>query len=122
MELTLDSATQRYQIRAYTPGSLFLNTEELRTSVILTPQQLQVWAPEDWAGLEAGHLSALLDYKFQVLILGTGSTQHFPPAHWLVPFYEAQLGIEIMSTAAACRSFNLLAAEGRQVVAALLIR
>ena len=55
------------------------------------------------------------------MLLGTGSRLHFPPAAVLMPLIAAQIGYEVMDTGAACRTFNVLAGEGRRVVAALLL-
>jgi uncharacterized protein len=56
----------------------------------------------------------------EVVLLGTGARQQFLHPSRLAPIYRAGVGVEIMTTAAACRTFNILVAEERRVVAALL--
>lgn len=79
------------------------------------------WPPSDTAALTAAHFEAVAALKPEVVILGSGPSLRFPPAALLRKLYEARIGIETMDTAAACRTYNVLASEGRQVVAALLV-
>ena len=57
----------------------------------------------------------------EVVIFGSGSRIRFPPPAWLKPLIEKRLGLETMDTQAACRTYNILAGEGRNVIAALLL-
>ena len=66
------------------------------------------------------HLEALLALEPEVVLLGTGARQVFLPPRQLAPFYRKAVGVELMTTDAACRTFNVLAAEERRVVAGLL--
>ena len=63
----------------------------------------------------------LLDYEPEIVLLGTGDVQRFPHPRLLAPLGEAHVGIEAMDTSAACRTFNILVAEGRRVAAALTV-
>ena len=76
--------------------------------------------------LEAGDLEAvvneavkILPKPYELVILGTGNLQFFPDNQWLAPFIARGLPLEIMSTPAACRTYNIVASEGRTVLAAL---
>ncbi|MCX8017482.1 MAG: Mth938-like domain-containing protein [Rhodocyclaceae bacterium] len=91
-------------------------------SLLVQPDRLDpTWGPETFAALTSAHLASLLALPFVVLLLGTGRRQRFPAPPLLRPFYEAQRAIEIMDTAAACRTYNVLMSEGRAVAAALII-
>ena len=79
------------------------------------------WAPPDFTGLVPAHLDALLDRQPDLVLLGTGGRLIFPPAEVLVPLQQAGIGVEVMDTPAACRTFNILASEDREVVAALFM-
>jgi uncharacterized protein len=73
------------------------------------------------AALTAEHLAQLTAFPCDVLLLGTGRRQRFPAPALLRPLIESGRGYEIMDTAAACRTYNILVAEGRIVLAALII-
>jgi len=79
------------------------------------------WGPAAFALLEAIHLAPLAVLGCDVLLLGTGTRQHFPSTTLLRPLIEAGRPIEIMDTQAACRTYNILVAEGRLVAAALIV-
>ena len=91
-------------------------------SLLLLPDRFDpAWGPPCYAELALAHMEALVDLGCPVLLLGTGERQRFPAAALLRPLVEAGVGIEIMSTAAACRTYTLLAAEGRRIAAALIV-
>lgn len=73
------------------------------------------------ADLQAQDLAALTTSGAELVILGTGHQQVFPPAAWLGLFAQQRIGLECMDTAAACRTYNILASEGRKVIAALIL-
>lgn len=94
----------------------------LRRSLLLLPDRVDAnWGPETFAALEPGHLAPLVELACDVLLLGTGTRQRFPAPATLRPLIEAGRGIEVMDTPAACRTYNILVAEGRSVAAALII-
>ena len=95
---------------------------QVNQSLILTAQQLITdWEPNHADELTAAHLDAILELEPELVLLGTGARQHFPAMDIMSPLHRAQIGIEVMDTAAACRTFNILVAEGRHVAAALLM-
>ena len=123
MQLSLDTGNGNYRIRAYEPGNITINNDHYQSSMIVTPKQLvSDWPPQTIAELLTAHLQDLLIDKPEVILLGTGSQCVFPEQDVLAPIRTQQIGLEIMDTAAACRTFNVLMAEGRQVVAGLIIR
>ena len=99
-----------------------VNGRVLQRSLLLLPEHLdESWGPANFAALTQAHTAILAGTACDVLLLGTGQRQHFPPPALLRPIYETGRGVEIMDTPAACRTYNLLIAEGRLVCAALII-
>ena len=104
------------------PGWVRVNADEHRESLVLTPGTVHPgWAAAGFAGLTEADFSSLLVHRPEILLLGTGAVQRFPAPRLLRALTDAGIGTEVMNTAAACRTFNILAGEGRQVVAALLV-
>lgn len=109
-------------IEAYGDGRVRINGRDYARSVAVSAEDLLLdWGPEDVEGLNTEHLEAVLGETTQVLILGTGARQRFPepPVHFAL--LERGIGVEVMDTGAACRTYNILVSEGRDVVAALLL-
>lgn len=88
---------------------------------ILVPWQgvVRRWPIEPGAVLDAAHFEAVRAMEPEVVIYGSGARLIFPPAPVLRALIDARIGVETMDTAAACRTFNVLVAEGRRAVAAL---
>lgn len=108
-------------IRSYTPGCLQVNQSCYTDSVVLTVETLVPWDVGDIAQLSAAHLAALLTHRPDLVLLGTGRRQVFPSRTLFQPLTRAGVGVEVMATDAAARTFNVLAAEDRRVVAALIV-
>lgn len=123
MLLNEEKGAQPYLIKSYHPGNLVINDIPYDKSLIVAYNQLLPnWSPQTIQELTANDLAILLQLKLELVLIGTGSKQHFPSAAILSPLIQANLGHEIMDTAAACRTFNLLAMDGRKVAAALIIK
>ncbi|MES2142660.1 MAG: Mth938-like domain-containing protein [Pseudomonadota bacterium] len=123
MELNLDTGEGQYHIRAYDVGFIQVNDEKIDHSLIVTPNKLiNPWAPQSLAELDAAHFLPLFDLEPTIVLLGTGPHFSFPIPALLTDFYTKKIGIEVMTTAAACRTYMVLMAEGRKVAAALLMR
>ncbi|RKZ37697.1 MAG: hypothetical protein DRQ37_01300 [Gammaproteobacteria bacterium] len=121
MKLHLDQAGDVNRITAYGKGYVDVLSKRLTGSVLLTRDRLvKDWAPEEVHALKAEHLEEILKLQPEVVLLGTGKHQQFPPTVVIAPLVEAGVGFEIMDTAAACRTYNVLLSEGRRVAAALL--
>lgn len=122
MRLSLDATGSANTIQAYGQGFVRINTQDFQRSVIVTPEQIIAdWPPQKLTDLQPAHLIFLRNLTPQIVLLGTGQQQHFPDLSLLRPLIEQGLGVEIMGTAAACRTYNIIVAEGRQVAAALLL-
>lgn len=123
MQFTLDAGLGTYQIRAYEVGAVKINNDLIQHSVVVMPEQLiSPWEPTCLNELKSQHLEMLLIYKPSIILLGTGEKLVFPLPAITHIITQHNIGLEIMDTRAACRTYNVLSAEGRAVAAALLIR
>ena len=105
------------------PGWIRIGADEYRENVVLTSDAVATgWAPAGFDGLTAEDFAQLLVQKPEVVLFGAGPTIRFPHPRLTRALTDAGVGIEVMDTPAACRTFNILAAEGRSVVAALLLK
>jgi uncharacterized protein len=94
----------------------------LRSSFLLAGDRvIEHWPATDAAALGAAEAQALLALEPEVVLLGSGPRQVFPPAAFMAEFLTRGIGVEPMDNAAAARTFNVLSAEGRRVVAAFLL-
>jgi uncharacterized protein len=109
-------------ISAYGPGWVGIDGEKITHSVIISSGGERIaWAGERFEDLDAGHFARLAEVQAEVIIFGSGSRLRFPQASWLRPLIERRIGVETMDSAAACRTYNILAQEGRSVAVALLL-
>ena len=91
-------------------------------SLVLTPSEVKTgWGSAGFDALTEGDFEALLATNPEVVLLGTGRAIRFPRSRLTQALAKAGVGLEVMDTAAACRTYNILAAEGRRVTAALLL-
>ena len=122
MKLHLAAVGDRNQFTGYGAGYVSVNNQRYEHAIVVTPQTLhEHWHVSDVDALSGPSLAFLLTLKPEILLLGTGATHRFPNPASLRVFAEAQIGVESMDTAAACRTFNILMAEGRNVVAAIIV-
>lgn len=121
MKIQLEAGAGRNMIRSYAPGQITVNQDRLTGSIIVTPQQLVTdWRPRSFADLTAADFDILVTLDAEVVLLGTGTRLRFPAPSLTRALTLAQLGLEVMDTGAACRTYNILMSEGRRVAAALL--
>lgn len=121
MKLHLSSRTQENIFTAYGDGYVQVNTQTFTGPIIVAPQTLiDPWPVQGFDSLTADDFDAVLALQPQVILLGTGTSLRFPHPRVLRSVMQAQIGLESMDTLAACRTYNILAGEGRRVVAALL--
>ena len=123
MKFHLQSGShQEYLIRAYSASEIVINEITYYRSLILAPDRVVPdWAPQSHEALSVTDWEPLLVLQPEVILLGTGTGLHFPSATQLLPLIQAGIGYEVMGTAAACRTYNILMGEGRRVVAGLII-
>jgi uncharacterized protein len=123
MSLTLDDNQAQYQIRAFKPGFIQINQQLFTHSLIVTPTKLiENWAPQHITDLTHAHFKMIIDLHPDILILGTGEELQFPSIELYGELINEGIGVEIMDTSAACRTYNVLTSENRNVAAALIIR
>ena len=122
MKLTLNDNDGRYIIHSYENGQITINGTPYGRSLIITPSKITAdWQPQTIAELTAEHLAQVDISETELVILGTGKKQKFPPAQILEPLIRHGIGCEVMDTHAACRTYNILVGEDRKVMAALII-
>jgi len=112
-------------ITAYGPGWIAVNGQRQENSLVLSATYpLQAWNCNRFEELTADHFERLADFGGEMpelVIFGSGARLRFVRPALLQGLMTRRIGVETMDTAAACRTFNILAGEGRRVVAALLI-
>lgn len=123
MKLHLSNPSGLYSFSGYGAGYVEINGRRHVTSLVLTPQSLYL---EDWAGLNfeslaEEHFARLAQLRPEMVLLGTGAQQRFPHPRLSRALAEARIGLEVMDTRAACRTYNILLAESRNVVALILL-
>ncbi len=122
MQLNHERPDYAYALRSASGDSARVNDRVLTRSFVLSPSELREdWAPSAVSDLIPDHLAPLLEMQPEVILLGTGDRQVFPPAVVMAAGLTRGVGIEIMTNAAAARTFNVLAGEGRRVAAGFLI-
>ena len=106
---------------AYGDNYAAVNGEKYEQNLILLPESIiPAWTTATVRTLSESDMQILLGLGTEIVLLGTGESLRFPSAPLLRPFAPAGIGLEIMDLKAACRTYNILAAEGRKVAAALL--
>jgi uncharacterized protein len=122
VQLTQDNFDVRYVLRSADGDLVRVNELELRASFFLTPDELVTgWAPRSASSLEPADLDPLIARGPAVVLLGSGARLQFPAPDVMAACLTRGIGIEVMDNAAAARTFNLLANEGRRVLAAFLL-
>lgn len=122
MKMHLETGGGQNIIRGYAPGEVTINQDTYRTSLVLLPTRIVAdWPPRSFAELALEHFQLIADLRPEVALLGTGSRLRFPAPAVTQALVRANIGLEVMDTAAACRTYNILMAEGRVVAAALLL-
>jgi uncharacterized protein len=110
------------RIRWVRADAVAIGDREFRSSLLLAPDALvEAWAPASIDAIDDAAIAAVFELQPALVLLGTGPTQRLPVPALLAAFLRRGVGLEAMDNAAAARTFNLLAAEGRRVVAALLV-
>jgi uncharacterized protein len=121
MPLAEERITSRYSISAYNPNEIIINQTAYRESLILSPHSIHCpWSVLSVDELDETRLQPVLDMNPHVVLLGTGEHQIFPDARIFGLFGQMGIGLEVMNNGALCRTFNILVAEDREVVAAII--
>jgi uncharacterized protein len=122
LKFHLDQTAGRNAFTGYGEGYVAVNGERHEASLVVGPERLITdWPARSVEGLVADHFAAIVEMAPDIVLIGTGARLQFPEPARLAPLYNAGIGVEVMDTPAACRTFNILAGEGRNVVAALIV-
>ena len=122
MQLTLERPDYAYTLRGADGRHALVNERSLEVSFIVAPDALvESWPVTDITAMRPADLDPLLALAPEIVVLGSGETQAFPPAEVMAACLQRGIGLEAMTNAAAARTFNVLASEGRRVVAGFVI-
>lgn len=115
-------AIQGSSVTGYGPGWVEVNGERFTSSLVISPAgKRMLWNCAQFEDLQLSHFEQLADLDTELVIFGSGSRIRFPHPSLIQTLYARRIGVETMDTQAACRTYNFLAAEGRKVVAGLLL-
>jgi uncharacterized protein len=107
---------------AHGAGHVMVNGERYERSIVVLAEEVRGdWDAGGFDMLQEAHFGYFLGLKPDVLLLGTGASQRFPHPRLYRALTDAGIGVECMDTPAACRTYNILVAEGRRVIAAILL-
>jgi uncharacterized protein len=104
----------------YGADFVMLNGERRASSLVVLPERELSWQATGFDQLQASDFAVLAGLDVEIVLLGTGPRQRFPHPRLTAPLAKARIGLEVMDTPAACRTYNILVAEERKVAAALL--
>jgi len=108
-------------VTGYGPGWIEVNGERHPGALLVRPEgPVLPWAPAAFAAIAREDVEAIGALDPEVVLLGTGAAQRFPHPALIAALTARRVGVEAMDTGAACRTYNILMAEGRRVLAALL--
>lgn len=121
MKLHLSNSAGLNLFTAYGDDYVAVNNERHARNLIVLPESIiPEWSTATAATLTETDMLRLLQLGTEIVLLGTGSRLRFPSSILMRPFAPAGIGLEVMDLRAACRTYNILAAEGRKVAAALV--
>lgn len=122
MKLQSDPHSGANTITGYGDGYVEINRTPYSNAVLLSSDgAIQEWAVPSFDELSATDFNEMAALKPELIIIGTGKRQRFPKPELLKTLIEAKIGFEVMDSQAACRTYNILVGEGRQVLLALIV-
>ena len=122
MKFAQDRPHQGYVITSYDSDSISINGKVFSQSLIIAANQLQQsWELKSIEALQENHINQILSFQPELIILGTGDSLVFPATETYSAIINLGIGVDFMDTGAACRTYNILMSEGRNVVAGLII-
>ena len=122
MKLHLAAATTENRFTGYGRGYVMVNNVRHEKNIIVLPERLMQWDVAAFQELGGQDFEFLASLAPEIVLLGTGSSLRFPHPALSQSLVNAGIGLEVMNTQAACRTYNILMAEGRKVAAALLLK
>ena len=121
MELSLERSGDYLFVRSVEAGAIVVVDRRLEASFVLARDRIEPWPVTDAASMTGADLQPLFDLQPEVILIGTGARQVFPPVEAMAAALRRGIGIEVMDNAAAARTHAVLAGEGRRVVAAFIV-
>jgi uncharacterized protein len=122
LKLHLATSSNQNTFTGYGEGYVMVNAVRYERSLVVLPDRpVEAWAVAAVDALRQEDLQFLGALGVEIVLLGTGASLHFLRPHLLQPLARAGVGVEVMDTRAACRTYNILVAEGRKVAAALIL-
>ncbi|MGV0962913.1 MAG: Mth938-like domain-containing protein [Polynucleobacter sp.] len=122
MKLQSDPHSGANTITGYGDGYIEINKIPYSHAVLLSSDgEILEWAIKSFDDLSPADLTQMATLKPELIIIGTGKRQRFPKPELLKTLIEAKIGFEVMDSQAACRTYNILVGEGRQVLLALIV-
>ena len=124
MNLELEHIDTNIYVKHYDNECIQLNEAKYTNNLIFSQDEIinGDWQATDINQISEADIAALINHPAEVLILGTGAKTQIPPQKVLIACARAGRSIDFMSSDAACRTFNILAQEGRRVVAAIFLK
>lgn len=122
MKLHLAQNAGLLTFSSHGPGYVSVNGTRYEQSVLVCGNKIETdWAPKGFANLDETAFVKLAESGAEIVLFGTGERQRFPRPELLKPLISKGIGLEVMDTRAACRTYNILVAEGRHVACGVII-
>ena len=122
MKFSLADNSNEFTISSYARGKIVIGQRILTANLVVLPDKIiDDWRPLGFDDLASGDFAPIAALEPDLILLGTGETQYFPEPSLFWPLLELGIGFEVMTTPAACRTYNVLVSEGRRAAAALLL-
>ena len=122
MKFTQQGPAGANLIRRYGADFIVIADEEIRRSCLVSAATLlRDWPPRNVDELSPENLATIFGFAPEVVVLSTGASQKFPRAALRAEFATRRIGLEVMEVGAACRTYNVLVAEERKVIGAILL-
>ena len=122
MKIAIETADGANRFTGYGDGYVDVNGTRHHANVVVAAGTVSAgWFPGSLDDLTEERVGRVAEMRPEIVLLGTGARFRFPPAAVLAPLYRAGIGVEVMDTRAACRTYNVLLGEGRRVVAAVIV-
>ncbi|MCY4149892.1 MAG: Mth938-like domain-containing protein [Gammaproteobacteria bacterium] len=125
MKLHLDKSNPANRVRSCTRSKtgfvIRIDEQDYTSSLIITPDEIIDWKVNTLSEIRSRDFKKIADLNPEVVILGTGPVQEFPDPKVHLPLIEAGIGLEVMNTPAACRTYSILLSDDRIIIAALIL-
>ena len=122
MKLHLAQNAGLLTFSSHGPGYVSVNGTRYEGSVLVCGRDIVTdWAPNGFDGLDAAQFERLGNMDAEIVLFGSGDRQRFPRPELLKALIEKGIGLEVMDTKAACRTYNILVAEGRHVACGVIV-